>query len=1147
MGKRTADDLEDGNQAYLKRQKIGNVGKAGHTHAVGNLGPPTEIHSGKQLRQLLAFDQDSTRSRQGIQSFKAFLESFASSESDNGRRIAILREYLDSFKPNEEEKTAAHVPDIMQTWSFAAQSNTETLLSAVPAVLALLLRTMSSILEFSDHGMRLCRTILQKSQLDLVVRGLTATKGKEFVISPVLRLLREITTFDGGAMARQVFRMRDFTLKGLGRNLNLRYTGDGQEDIRKPSVRTNSLRFILSLLRFLPTDSRKELLYQRDIVSALSKDIKDDQPIMVREILETLKVHVLQDEAIPRDGKTKVANTTSLSRIAMLYGYDQPEQDPETKGKPVDTVAHEFLLLACTSNDSGILNRQTAFYPRGVDPDDLHDVDADQAFLDLGLDSIEWMGQFTEQVPVRNTILSEFIQNLRPWSSTKQRELILAIFAAAPELVAEYFFNKKTFAFDPKLTATWIGYSTFLFSCLQLPVPNYFGHQGGYAQLPPPPSIVLECVLPQPLSQKVLRGCLRHPQSLIKFFAIRMLCIAFRKFKQIMAMYQEAANGTSSLWKKASGQLTEEFCKRCPSIKDVIHAFRNMTPEDMLQREAVTKLLVLYYEVVPSVALDAKFDVSGALAQALRDTDDPSLKPEDRGLRVMELENLFQFAHFSPGMRWFTKIQEFPTTPFMAMLKLSASAPADIPLLGLKSVLSSIIEENQILQMQTAIPAMDSFILRLRSLSGSANAPAIYAFFDDCISRCAAKPVKYLLALEEAHSKVHESAEKQQPLSLLTLAIVEQWPFLLKATDDSVLPDVAQFVASYLATGIKIKEDKKVIKTVAEELASGIPKESSARKTIERSHKLVDDIEVPEPVSKSPSKSAGVAKTNGPSEAEKDAVTAKMLEDSPVSTEDHASLVRWVSKEVDEAVEGGHLASLIMLLSSEHLSVRMEAATNTSKFAAKLKASTFEEKEQIWLLLCEVVETAKKTISQQPLATVVSAFASRAINVLNDPLHCLYPKINKFLSQGPTWELDKVPLMYKILDESPSLDDAYYQEASWLLTGMLAGLRTESDMAIYRKRRVFEKLFSLWNSAYLAPGLRDKILRILFRATTIEGGSTTLITRFSTMTWLQAQVALGSGMSLKVLMEKILESSDKKRVGKWANGIDIVKADTLKF
>jgi len=114
---------------------------------------------------------------------------------------------------------------------------------------------------------------------------------------------------------------------------------------------------------------------------------------------------------------------------------------------------------------------------------------------------------------------------------------------------------------------------------------------------------------------------------------------------------------------------------------------------------------------------------------------------------------------------------------------------------------------------------------------------------------------------------------------------------------------------------------------------------------------------------------------------------------------------------------------------------------------------------------------------------------------------------------------------------------------------MLAGLRTKADMAIYRKRHIFEKLFSVYNSTYLAPGLRDKILKIMFRAISIEGGSTTLITRFSAMTWLQAQVALGGGIPLKVIMESILESCDQQRVRNWSKGasVETMKVDTLNF
>jgi len=59
MGKRPAEEIVDGNQAYLKRQKLSNP---------VTLKPVAgeEVHSGKQLRQILAFDQNIGRSRHGI-------------------------------------------------------------------------------------------------------------------------------------------------------------------------------------------------------------------------------------------------------------------------------------------------------------------------------------------------------------------------------------------------------------------------------------------------------------------------------------------------------------------------------------------------------------------------------------------------------------------------------------------------------------------------------------------------------------------------------------------------------------------------------------------------------------------------------------------------------------------------------------------------------------------------------------------------------------------------------------------------------------------------------------------------------------------------------------------------------------------------
>jgi len=1084
----------------------------------------------------------------GIQTLKKFLDNF--SKEDNVPRISILREYLESQpSTNDDDKAEVFLPDIMQTWSFASQSNDDSLLSAVPAVLALLLQTLSTILEFSEFGMKLGRTLLQKRQQELIARGLTANKSKEFVISPVLRLLRELSTFDGGVLAKQVFRARDHTFKGLVRNLSLRYNGDGVEDLKKPSVRTNALRLVLSSIKFLPVESKREFLNQRDIVSALTKDIRDDPPFIVRDVLETLKSHVLLDTKLPRDAKVKLVNASSLSRIAILYRYDQPEDDSPTAKKPIDEVAHDFLVLACTSPDVGLMSRQSGFYPRGIDPDDVHGVDSDESYIDLGLDSIEWMDKYTEKVPVRNTILSDFIQSLRPWSSSKQSELLLSILKSAPELLADYYFGKKDFSFDPKLTSTWMGYSAFVFSSLQLPLPKYFGYQERYARLPPPPSVVLESILPQPLNQKVLTRCLTQPHNnLITFFAIRILCVAMSKLHKALEMYQEAAIGSgSSLWTQAADRLTEGFCQRCPHIKEVIIAYRRMSHTDLMQREAVTKLLVLYFEVVPRIALDAKFGVSTALADCLKAMEDTSLDPQDRTLRNMELENVFRFAQFSPGMRWFGKEEGLAISPFMAMLKLSSEAPADLPLLKLRSVLLSVVEENQILQSQTTVSALDTLVLRLREVMPNTNSSATCTFIDDCISRCAAKPVKYIFSLEEICAEVHKSDKSSSAVSLLSLAILEQWPFAVKSLEDAALKETATFVARFLASSIKIQEDKKAIKAIIQKLVAETPEGSATKFTIEQTRKLVDNIEIPD-AKVTLSDSVEKPETNNISKA-KSKILNSLNPSSGIEHEDHNALLKWTTKEVDEVIDGGYATSLIMLLSSDILSIRKEATTNIAKFTAKLKDSSFDEKDQIWLLLCELVETAKQIIDQEPLPTVICAFASNALSVLNDPLHCMYPKINKFLTTSPVWPLDKIPLMFKILDDSPNLDDAHYLEMGWLLNCMLIGLRTKADMAIYRKRYVFEKLFSIYNSTYLASGLRDKILKIMFRATSIEGGSTTLITRFSAMTWLQAQTALGGGMPLKVLMETMLESCDQQRVKNWSKGANVqaMKLDTSAF
>lgn len=535
----------------------------------------------------------------------------------------------------------------MQTWSFATQSNNDGLLSAIPAVLALLLKTISNLIDFREFGTQLCKTLMRKDQIRLFDRGLTANKTKEFLISPCIRLLTEVVSFDGGSSAKRLYLQRDVTFKRLDIFLNMRKKSQdiAPEDPRKPSVRQNALRYILANLRLQDQNAKGDILSQPKLIRAIFQDIRDDSANMIHEILSTVKKSVALDATLSRTVKSKVFTDWTLTRIAGLYGFE--EDETLLDGRPaVQDSAHAFLLFICTTIDHGVLVAQCGWYPPGTD---VPSSDLDTEKTPLGVDQWTWHDKYTEKVPVRNTTLASFIQGLRPYASTSQRELLIAVFQFAPELVADYFFKKKSFSFDPKLSATWIGYSVFLFSVAQLHIPDR-----NLSDIPPPVSIVIESILPQPLTQKALTRCLNQNTSFIAFLAARLLIVSFSKLESVLLSFHPKER-SKTVWGQARVRLKAEFCKRSPELKHIIAAFRSCPKDSVMLREALLRLLAMYYKYIPQVALEEKFDISIALSQTLHDIELTKEDLENKAVSLMELDHLLEIAHRSPDMQWWQK------------------------------------------------------------------------------------------------------------------------------------------------------------------------------------------------------------------------------------------------------------------------------------------------------------------------------------------------------------------------------------------------------------------------------------------------------------------------------------------------------------
>ncbi|KAJ2978382.1 hypothetical protein NUW58_g7517 [Xylaria curta] len=1111
-----------------------------------NASPPTseEVYTGRQLRHLLTFEQDLHKARHGLQSFKNVLDSIVNNDEKKSEHMQIVLDFLDSSKPKEiEDEIPVYLPDIMDTWSMASQMGNENVMSAVPVVLALLLKVISSHVDLVSYGLGICRTLLQKRQQELIAKNLSADKGRDFVISPTLRLLREAVCLDGGALAAPIFRARANTFKSLARNMGLRYIGEGTEDPKRPSVRTNATRLLLSCLKLLHTEAKKDLLLQKDIVAALMRNLRDDPPFLIYEILDVLKTSVVQDKKLAKEVKIKILNTHSLTRIASLYGYPKLtnlEDDSEGRHLSVEEAAHELLLATCTDSTVGICRSEQGYYPEGVAPDALMPDTESTSHLDFGLDSIPWMTKFGNEIPVRNKLLSEFIESLRPWSSTKQSELLLAIFETSPELIACYFIHKKAFTFDPKLSATWIGYAALLYTVVQLPIPRFFGWSNGYAAVPPPTSVVLDNIVPPPMTLKAMTRCLTNKSKLISFYAIRLLVLALEKLGIALEMHREASTSPNSIWQEAARRLVDDFHQRVPDLKDIISCYRTLTDGDLLQREAASRLILLYYEVIPQLALKAKFDVSPILLATIQKVEASGGASEDRVLSLLELEHLCTVAKYSPSMRWFARTSDMPHSPFTTLLRLYTEETTALSGDTLSQVLSYVADECQLVESNAHLSGLDPLIAALKK-TGSIGSP-VWSFLDNCAERCSRTPTKYLEMIEQHMDKANADRQGDTRTCPLLMVIAEQLPFLVSTSPErGILKQLVALLRDYLRRSLDSGVNRIFLSFISDLLVAALAdKKLSAKITLPKrtSTSLGSDTMMldgePESISKLTNEIKGESIIQ---------LSPQELEDRlavPILASKENSLLKWSSKPPEELVEEGHAASLILLLSSEHSSIRKEALTNVIKMATKIKESTYEESEQIWLLLMELAESAKDLISSGPLPSILVVFACRALDILKNPLHCLYEKINLFLTSSPVWRPDGIPLFKTILQDGPAVDGHYYTEISWLLGFLVDSLRTRQDVALFHQRKVYEHLFSLPTNPYMGPNLRTQVLRILYRTSCIEGGSDTVITRFGAVSWLVAQKAASADDAEKRLYQamarRLWESCDQRRISAWGKG-----------
>ncbi|KAH8434074.1 NPA1/URB1 family protein [Aspergillus melleus] len=1085
----------------------------------------SDITSHTQLRAILTFQQNIQETKQGLRKFKEYLLSIPQTENEGekAKKFRVLKAYCDSqIAYNGEE--ASCFPDLIQAWGFADTNNNDSMLTMVPSVLALFLKTISSNLDFRDFGTALCKFLMQKEQLRFFNRGLTATKSKEHLISPCLRLLTEVVSFDGGAVARLVYGARYITFKRLEVFLtpNKAQLEEASDDAQKSTLRRNAQRFVLANLRVQHTTAKSDIVEQSKLMRAFFEHIRKDPRDIVIDVIKAVDRDIVQDASLPRNSKKLFFSRWNLERLVTLYGYDRESEDPNPTGFSVANEIHKILMNICTKTELGVLLPETGWYPNGSDPESLP-ADND-ASIELGLDSAVYVDKYRESVPVRNGVLSYIIQALRPDTDSLQIELLVAIFKAAPELVADFFSKKIMFVSDPKPVPSWLAESALLFSTVSLPVPRNCGWKDKLPPMPPAPSVVIENILPRPLNQKVLTRCLNLNTEIVTLFAVRLITVSFKKLQKVLQIFNSDHGVSQPLWKQAAGKLVAEFSRRCPVVKDVIQLYKRTAKEDLQQQEAVAELLSCFYEVAPDSAFEEVLDVSLIMVEILKRFDEPTISSDDSELLLSQLQSILKIAQQSASIRWWQQPASMQFSAFTSVTKVLVEASSQESLGDIYRLLRSVLIENSILQSASSFTALLSSF----ETSDTARLQHQLAFFDNCVCRIAKKQVHYQDLLGSF------TQDESKPTSSIVAAISEQWPFVVRSGDADAQSAVCAWAAQVLGRLKQAGEDSKALKGVRDSLVGATDKKQ-LKSTLKKALKDTED----DPLEKKGlNLDQKVPPTVGSEQPRVDLL--EMFGALPVESDERNELHKWDKGELEVSVEQGPVAELMVCLCSEHEEVRRQAFSNIARFMAKLRESKYAEWRSVYILTGELYETVKLLGLESPLPWIVGECAASCLAVLTNPTHKLYGKVNAFLQKAPTWEPEKIPSYWidKILLREPELDDGHFEETNWLLDLLVKGLRTGTDMEIYRRANVFERAFAFYESPSTSVSVKRKILHLIYRSTQVQG-STTLITRAGIVSWIQSQIPVvgaKEASSFSAITNSLHESSDKERVAKWSGG-----------
>lgn len=651
--------------------------------------------------------------------------------AEDDPHVSQLAQLLDSqdFPGLEDFMGRKRWELVIQAWSHSSQTSNHPRMGSISSKMAALVSICDSTPSLTQDGMSMIRDVLENQQ-KLIYRSLYICRPP--VTIPILSFLRAVAGYHKGAAVDALFHTMDFSLKVYPKILQPK---DNDQ------IRDHFLSFYMTFMRNATSLVRKDLVFQKKIISGWMKNINSDPEQMILDTLTLFIDKVVLDPAFSKSTKISLFNDWLINALVKLFNRSDSVPDQVAK----------LFTICCTDSTYGIRFPDRSWYQA-----------ADK---------------------IRNRTIFSILRQIKPWEDMVQQNLAVTILNTIPELVAPYFTAiSDTTSFDPKLTSFWTANASFYSRVISLPCPSTAFTDA------PPKELVVNFVLPAPISRSAVTKGLQHESPLIRFLCAAIINKSLEKLSQLLTIYNQQ--------KWDPSDVLESTLDSLPDLQVVSTCLAAANTE--LLKTTLIKMVASLSKLFRDLFVSAKFTLPTSYTEDLY--GDKQLK----GFQLIQAHGSLAIrAEGSKATKWWNKAGTYST--FTNLLRLG------IVNLDLKDDVSNLLHDmtapTLLFQTETLVRPIDVLIHSLEAVAEDIDAEQltkIWKLVDEAVARTMRSPYKYV----DAFSQVRSS--DTSVMSPFAVALIEQWKFVSEPN-----LGVKDWLTKYLRSSAIAGEDAEAIKSLS--------------------------------------------------------------------------------------------------------------------------------------------------------------------------------------------------------------------------------------------------------------------------------------------------------------------------------------------